>query len=912
MRADELLSAPAGVGVFTTDHDLVVVSWDSWMEQHSAISAATAIGTPLTALVPDLATRRLLARFEHVLEQGVVEVLSPAFHRYLLRCSPSLPSAHFQDMQQRVTIAPLRSDEQITGTIVTIEDVTARLDRERELASQLKSSNPATRLEAAENLDANNEHDAALLKQALRDDQWRVRRAAAAGVAAGAGRDVIADVLRSMRDQHQDLALLNSVLQVLTLTEIDVVGPLVEFLGSPDDDLRIYAALALADQHDPRVVTALIAALDDPDQNVRFHAIEALGKLRAQDAVEPLVAIAETRDFFLAFPAIDAIRLIGDPDVAPRLVPLLRDDLLRGAVADALGALGDESVVAPLAHLLNSSADPAPVVAHALDAVHRRYESAYGEGSYIADLARRTFTPAATQHLLDALETAQCDELRSMVVVLGWLHGSGVQRALARLLDQAAVRPEVITALVRFGGGVTKLLIEQLDAADVETRVAAVIALGRIGDTSAVPALIELLETDPELQVAVADALAKLGDHRAFDALLQRIGHRDVAVRQAAIAALNSLGHPDLETQVAARLTDADPLIRESAVRIAGYFGFPSCGDAILSCTDDRVDRVRQAAVEVLPYLDDPRCLPRLLDVLANDTPAVRAAAVRALGQMEAPAALPHLIQALEDIHPWVRYFAACSLGQQRSPESAEVLTRILRTDPATQVRIAAAEALGHIGGAQVVAALVLTTAEADIDLATNAIKALGATRDPLVLPTLHEALRASDSARRRATIGALARHGDPSVVQSIQWVAAADADVDIQQTACDALGRIETPEAIAALIELLLNTNQREAVINVLTRAARPFLAELGRGLSHPHVVVREAVVQTLARMRRPAATQIIVSALDDPEPTVRLAAVQALRHLGARAVQEKLAQRALVDSDLRVRRAIRPLLNQ
>ena len=97
-----------------------------------------------------------------------------------------------------------------------------------------------------------------------------------------------------------------------------------------------------------RAIPALMRALDDPDVNVRFHAIEALGRLHAMAAVEPLVKIAERRDFFLAFPAVQALALLGDTSVAGRLVPLLADELLSAAVAEALGVLGDDVVAEPL------------------------------------------------------------------------------------------------------------------------------------------------------------------------------------------------------------------------------------------------------------------------------------------------------------------------------------------------------------------------------------------------------------------------------------------------------------------------------------------------------------------------------------------------------------------------------------
>ncbi len=80
-------------------------------------------------------------------------------------------------------------------------------------------------------------------------------------------------------------------------------------------------------------------------------------------------------------------------------------------------------------------------------------------------------------------------------------------------------------------------------------------ALGRIGDRKATLALVAALD-DPELALPVAGALARLGDADAFDALMGLLGHADSAVRQAAIAALNSIGHPDMPARIDGLLAD--------------------------------------------------------------------------------------------------------------------------------------------------------------------------------------------------------------------------------------------------------------------------------------------------------------------------------------------------------------------
>ncbi|HEX8335988.1 MAG TPA: PAS domain-containing protein, partial [Pyrinomonadaceae bacterium] len=123
--------------------------WDAALERLTGIPADAARGRPLVELIPRLEERRLLGRFRRVIAEGVVEVLAPAFHQYLIPCPPAAPSEHFERMQQRVTIAPLREEGRISGALVTVEDVTARVERERALSEQIAHASEDVRLSAA-------------------------------------------------------------------------------------------------------------------------------------------------------------------------------------------------------------------------------------------------------------------------------------------------------------------------------------------------------------------------------------------------------------------------------------------------------------------------------------------------------------------------------------------------------------------------------------------------------------------------------------------------------------------------------------------------------------------------------------------------------------------------------------------
>jgi HEAT repeat protein len=663
------------VGVFTTDAGLIIQVWDATLARLTGISEEAASGQALTALLPDLEQRGLLKRFQRSLNEGVVEVLSSAFHHYLIPCAPISPAKHYDKMQQHVTIAPLRDDHSIAGLIVTVEDVTERLERERELST--------TMLEA------------------LSDNDWRVRRLAVKEVSQRGAPDAIAALLSSVVENHHNPSLLNSALQVLAATDVDTRETLVELLQVPAPDLRMQAALALGEQRDIRAAGALVKALRDEDTNVRYHAIEALGKLKAVDAVDALIEIAESRDFFLAFVALDALAKIDDARIAPRMVPLLEDELLREPAINLLGQLGDESAIAPLTGLLNTPTAPTDSIADALAALSDRYEEQYGEGAYIAELASREISPTGVQNLLDALETPGKENLRSIALVLGWLKRAGVDRALTRLMGRIDLRDEIIEALVRHGPATLDLLMAQLTAEDLEVRRSAVVALGRIGDSSATAALVNTLG-DEALAIDAANALAQIGDPEAVDGLLNLIGNDDVSIRQAAVSALNSVIPPSMSERIIPLLHDPDPNVRESAVKIAGYFGYPESVGALLELSRDSDERVRCAAIEHLPYVEDERAFDVLVQAIKAETPNVRAAAARALGTMDTPEAVQPLIEGLSDEDVWVRYFSARALGRRRSEESVEALERVIEKENFNHVRIAALDSLGQIGGPRI------------------------------------------------------------------------------------------------------------------------------------------------------------------------------------------------------------------
>ena len=820
-------------------------------------------------------------------------------------------------MQQQVAVAALTGDGQGIGLAITIEDVTERLELEHELAVELQNASSSARMRAVERLAAMNPVEGlGPLPAAMADEDWQVRRSAVTALAGRRDPALVEALVSALREGHRNFSVLSSALQLLSATGVDLTSSLIDLLKHPDADLRIQSALALGTQSGPAAVEALLSALDDEDANVRFHAIEALGKLGSPAAVERLAALAESHDFFLAFPALDALARIRDAAVAPRLVPLLQNELVCDQAAEALGQIGEEDAVAPLVAALDRPhVSPASIV-DALTTLHGRYAEMFnGGGTHIEELVRASISAAGAARVIQAAGRAAVPSLRRFVLCLGWLRGDDVERALAHMLGTSGAQNELLEAIVRFGAPMVDRLVEQLRTGDLETRRAAVAALGRIGDARAVEPLVNLLDEDErELLVPATTALARLGDDRAFESLLRLLGDADVSVRQGAIGALNSIGHSAMGERVRTLLEDADPRVRESAVKIAGYFGYPGCADALLDRCRDRDETVRAAALEHVAYLDDERSVPLLVAAMAGDTPRARAAAAQALAHVNHPDAVDALRRGVGDLDSWVRYFSVTSLGRQMDRASLPLLKRVAADDEAQHVRIAAIRAIGDIGvsnDADAVPLLATFSEAADDQLAVAAARALGSVDAPSALDPLRRSLAAPQPDRRAAAAEAIAHHGGPEAVELLRWKAAADDDPQVVRAAINGLCHMavrtspHSGSAVAAIAAVAGDPSRRAEAIAALARLPVAAIPRFGDVLSSREAAARRAILEALGRMAHPEASAYVVAALDDGDASVRQLAVAILSRLGSRGIARAFAGLAASDPSDGVRRA-------
>ena len=199
---------------------------------------------------------------------------------------------------------------------------------------------------------------------------------------------------------------------------------------------------------------------------------------------------------------------------------------------------------------------------------------------------------------------------RAAVVVAG--HTSDAPTVFAALDDaDPTVRSSALGALarlVRHGGADAAALDLALVAAlsdedvGVRRRAAGVAARSSVGAPVAVALTASLADTDPTVVEVAAFACGELTspDRSVVMALVGvATSHEDSLCREAAVAALGSLGDPLGRDAVLAALEDRATVRRRAVLALAAFDG-DEVSAALRRSTEDRDLQVRQAAEELL------------------------------------------------------------------------------------------------------------------------------------------------------------------------------------------------------------------------------------------------------------------------------------------------------------------------
>jgi hypothetical protein len=198
-------------------------------------------------------------------------------------------------------------------------------------------------------------------------------------------------------------------------------------------------------------------------------------------------------------------------------------------------------------------------------------------------------------------------------------------------------------------------LVSTLGSPDAAIRVAAVSALGKLGEQAPVEALVSALHDESDMvRAASALALGTLGERAPLEPLLRALHDSSWRVRTAAALALGKAGERAPIEELAALVNDEDESVCIAAVQSLGELGERAPIEPLTLALLDQDWSVRQAAVFALEKVGGKEALHLLEEALRDKDTMVRAAAERALQRkaaaQERPLASPNQLATVEPL----------------------------------------------------------------------------------------------------------------------------------------------------------------------------------------------------------------------------------------------------------------------
>ena len=586
-----------------------------------------------------------------------------------------------------------------------------------------------------------------------------------------------------------------------------------------DASIRAAAGEALAKIKDPDAVPALVKEMLEVDEHATPLLAEAVVHFGPLATREVLGLLADQDHPQVRIWAARILGSIGDLSAIEPLISRLRDrqELLRVAVADALGGFKDRRALQPLTQVMLR--DPAPQVrAHAAAAVGQ-IAGEEAAGVLIAAFSDPDF--ATRLRAIEAFESMQLADT------------SALQSALND--SNAEVRKRAAVALDRTGH--LEQIVGQLASDDREVARTAYASIMQLGAAGLVEGIAVWLRHDSmQVRSLVAKACGELGILRLGPLVMACLDDPVWPVRASVCEALGRLRPAGSVPELIRMLSDIEEPVREAA---AAAISLHTDSDLqpyeleVLAAYQNGSIPLRLAMVDAAARMTGPTMTQLVVDATRDPSEAVRLRAVRALSGKPTEIAVPALIAALSDPTIAVRLAAVPALGNAGTPRAFNVLLRAL-AGAEVDFREQVTQALSRMDRQQLLEnAERLADSEA-LDVRLGIAWTLGKISDPVGLPILARYLR--------------------------------DKDARLRASAAGALGKLPGAETVALLLQAVddRDPKTRAAIVNAIAKTASnepPVIAALERRLLDPDAFVRNRAGIAVARIARQCALEICLN---------------------------------------------------
>jgi putative heme-binding domain-containing protein len=477
-------------------------------------------------------------------------------------------------------------------------------------------------------------------------------------------------------------------------------------------------------------------------------------------------------------------------------------------------------------------------------------------------LAGRGGAAVASLVRLLADAAAPAPARRHALWALDAIDGSAASRAaiVAAASDkEPSVRRQALRQLgirrVREAG---EMVRGRLCDADAGVRFQASAALGRIGDSAAIPALTEALdEPDAFAKYAAFTGLNRIGrgDPAAWHSIVGGLSHAKPTVRDGIRIALRETYEPALVEALAGFARDprepAPAKAQALGLLAAVHHGRPAWKGEWWAYHP----ALTPPPAKTEPWEGTPMVLAALRDGIDAPDPGLRRAGVDGLREAGANDDAPALRARFRgEPDPGVRRALIGALGAFRDEGSRGLIAGVLRDPGAkSELKAEAVAAAERVGGEDAGAAVhdALKAAQEGSPLEAAAVAALGRLRYVPAVPALESLAAERSEEAGRAAFEALAAIGGDAGRAALFRLADRPLPV-VRRGAVAALGRLGPKVALARLLSAYRDPETRATALAALAQMpdARALDAYL-EGLGGRDANLREACLKAIGRIR-------------------------------------------------------------
>lgn len=201
---------------------------------------------------------------------------------------------------------------------------------------------------------------------------------------------------------------------------------------------------------------------------------------------------------------------------------------------------------------------------------------------------------------------------------------------------------------------------------DVSAREQAIRSVGQHKLSLAGDEIIKALhDPSPRIRRQAASSLARLGEASAVEALLHMLDEHPDLVEEETVEALGSLGGPEAVGSIVKLLKDPRSLVRRAAARALGRIGEPSAIPMLEETARDPGDAdLRRASLRALRVLGGDVSAEVFADALLDPSPSVRIAAAEGVADLKLSQVAPQLRKSMEEFDDEASSELAYALGK--------------------------------------------------------------------------------------------------------------------------------------------------------------------------------------------------------------------------------------------------------